>query len=302
MQDTDIAQTLKSLIGQIKDSFGPQTLANDPYLHDFLEALEAGHFHFEDEVWHVVENDPEAAPGVFPAELLLRVFDRNGAHIDHVKAIEKINEAGLYEFFNDALVLAAIHQAAHENNFPVSINISSHSVSDPTYLDRLHDLLKRHFDEALDPSKITFELLEDTLGEGIDVPGLMRMKALGYKFAIDDLTHEKRDEQRLKNLGPYVDFVKIDGQTLQKAMKGEADLDDFIDRIRKGAPQARIIIEWVSSEDQAMFLREVFGINAVQGRDLSHDREKFRSVLTAARQARETLFCVLARPQLRPAL
>lgn len=276
-----VEHSIQTLITRLKDALdgNPDAKAVLP----LLDAVENGRLHFEREPWYDIPAALAGRNDAVPGELLLRARDENGAAIPQETAISLINQNGLFALFDAAIVLSAVKQTVAQNDFPVSINISSRNAGDADSLLGLHKILSAHFAGKFDPSQIIFEFLEDDQAEEVSALAIGQMKNLGYRFAIDDLSHEERDAARLKNLGSHVDYVKIDGKTLEQAKSGAADLGDFVARIQKEAPQARIICEWVGSAEEAENLNDRYpGIVLVQGRGLGHGAADF------ARRLRDT--------------
>ncbi|MGZ9108228.1 MAG: EAL domain-containing protein [Micavibrio sp.] len=276
-----VEDTTKALITRMKDALGDDPDAKT--VLPLLDAIENNRLHFEREPWYDIIAALAAREKAVPSELLLRARDENGAAIAQEIPVNIINRHGLYAPFDAAITLSAVKQTIAQHDFPVSINISSRNACDADALTGLHTLLQAHFAGQYRPSDIIFEFLEDDQAEGVSDTAIRQMKMLGYKFAIDDLSHADRDAARLKNLGPYVDFVKIDGHSLEKAKAGEISLGDFIARIEREAPQADILCEWVDSAEEAESLNEHHpGIRMVQGRNLGHDAKEFSRKLRAA--------------------
>lgn len=269
-----VEHSIQTLVAHLKDALNgnPDAKAVSP----LLDAIENGRLHFEREPWYDIPAALAGRDDAVPGELLLRACDEKGNAIPQETPISLINQTGLFALFDAAIVLSAVKQTVAQQDFPVSINISSRNAGDADSLLGLHKILTAHFAGQFDPSQIIFEFLEDDQAEEVSALAIGQMKNLGYRFAIDDLSHGAEDAARLKNLGPYADYVKIDGKTLEKAKTGETDLGDFLARIQKEAPQARIICEWVGSADEAENLHDRHpGIGLVQGRGLGHDAADF---------------------------
>lgn len=247
-----------------------------------FEALEQGRFHFEKEQWHDLEACLQSRDDPAPCELLLRATTPEGALIPHEALIRAVTIHQLQSPFDTAIILAAMDQAIREESFPVSINVSALAASDPLFWTDLQDQLQHFFKDRFDPAQVTFELTEDGPADNVAVATLMDMKAQGYAFAIDDLSHT--DLRRLKNLGPFVSMVKIDGKTLLAAEAGTLSLHDFLHDIRAQAPSAAILAEWVTTPHQASKLHQDFNINYVSGRALEADTKHFSQQVRQARQ------------------
>ena len=272
--------TLKTLVSHLRDALDgtPEAAIAAP----LLSAVEEGRLHFEREPWYDVAASLTNRIYSVSGELLLRAHDPHGQTIDQHAALQAIAKHHLYPLFDRLVTLSAIDQTIRADNFPVSINISSRNATDENSLLELHNTLQQHFKGQYHPNQIIFEFLEDDQANGVNDQAVLKMIALGYRFAIDDQSHDVSDAERLQNLGRYVEYVKIDGHTLVAAQKGDADLGDFVARIRTAAPYARILCEWVDSAEAAGSLNEKHPfISLVQGRNLGQDAAEF------ARRVRE---------------
>lgn len=283
-----IQQTINMLTDRMRDalSSGPGwwtgQIAVPQAAGALLSAMENGRITFEREPWHDLSN---RATTTTPAELLLRARDENAAPLSLGDAMTQINESGVYALFDTAIVLAAFDQALAENAFPVSINISSRNAEDYDAMTGLHKMLRAHFGDRLRPDQIIFELLEDDRAANVSVEAMDYMTGMGYRFALDDITHSAFDADRLNNLGPYASFVKIDGQLLDGIKNGSNSLNSILDRASQAAPNARILCEWVASAEEADQLRLMFPeIALVQGRELGQDTSEFSRRLRDAEQ------------------
>ncbi len=268
----DIQGTISLLTANMRAGLqGSQTV------EPLLAALEQGHFFFEPEPWHDISFSDMNRKATTPAEYLLRINHQDAETFNLAKPVSEIYQGGFYALFDTAVVLAAVDQAISNQGFPVSINISSRNASDLDALTGLHEMLLTHFQDRFSPDQIIFEFLEDGQGDQPSAEGLNFMRAHGYKFALDDMTDSPFDQVRLMNLGPYADFVKIDGHFLTNAMLGDNNrLENILTKTSHVAPKAEIICEWVSSAESADLLRKTFPqVGLVQGRYLGHDREAF---------------------------
>lgn len=258
-----------------------------------LEALRDGRFHFAIEPWH----DAAHKNGIqhYPAELLLRARHPDGTPIKPLAPITTLSQAGLQSTFDQAIILAGIDQALRLNQMPVSINTSARNMASADFWHDVATLLHTHFPSRDIQNTLTFEVTEDDLADNPCRNVLLNMKErLGCSFAIDDFYHDRQqhlqlndgvdsnDWRRLENLRGIIDFVKIDGETIEAAMQKEFDLDPLLKRIKEIVPNAHIITERVSDEHEAHYLGSVHGIDAVQGLHLTEDRQEFQKRLYGA--------------------
>ncbi|MDB5492652.1 MAG: hypothetical protein JWO78_2501 [Micavibrio sp.] len=250
---------------------------------DFAAAVgKIGHVAYQGEpLFNIGESAPDGEDPI--SELLVRVTDENQQLLPTEASVNEINTLGGHQELDHIVVLLAMYQAIEEKRLPVSINISSKNAVSFDKLITYHETLQEFLCGQYRPDQITFELLEDDPADNPSHDGLRVMRELGYKFAIDDLSHNRpHDERRLANLGPYMDLVKIDGKTLEALRNSElspADFRQFVGRIREQAPEAKILCEWVNSPREALHLKAVYGIDLCQGRDLPHHDKEFRDAL-----------------------
>jgi EAL domain-containing protein (putative c-di-GMP-specific phosphodiesterase class I) len=270
----NVPATVKTLVTHLRaalDGTAEETIAAP-----LLDAIEGGRLHFEREPWYDVAASLTNLIYSVSGELLLRAHDADGRNINQQEALQAIARHHLYPLFDRLVTLSAIEQTIRADNFPVSINISSRNAVDDSSLLELHHALQHHFAGQFHPNQIIFEFLEDDQAEGVNEQALLKMTALGYRFAIDDQSHEDADAARLQNLGRFVEYVKIDGNSLVAARQNQVDLGNFVERIQKAAPAARILCEWVDSAEDAGALNEKHPlISLVQGRNLGHDPAEF---------------------------
>lgn len=270
----DVQTTAKTLVTHLRDAL--RGTADAVIAAPLLDAIEGGRLHFEREPWYDVAASLTNRIYSVSGELLLRAHDEDGKNIDQQVALQAIGRHQLYPLFDRLVTLSAIEQTIRAKNFPVSINISARNAVDDSSLLELHNTLQDHFAGQFHPNQIIFEFLEDDQAEGANEQALLKMVALGYRFAIDDQSHEDADAARLDNLGRFVEYVKIDGNTLVAARENKVDLGRFVARIQASAPRARILCEWVDSAEDAGSLNEKHPlISLVQGRNLGQDAAEF---------------------------
>ncbi|QQG36386.1 MAG: EAL domain-containing protein [Micavibrio aeruginosavorus] len=258
-----------------------------------LEALRDGRFTFAIEPWH----DATHKNGVqhYPAELLLRARLPDGTPIKPLTPITTLSRAGLQSTFDQAIILAGIDQALRLRQMPVSINTSARNMASASFWQDVSSMLCTYFPRHDIQNSLTFEVTEDDLADNPCRTVLLEMKErLGCSFAIDDFYHDRQihlqqndgvdstDWQRLENLRGIIDFVKIDGETIEAAIQKKFDLDPLLKRIKEIVPDAHIITERVNDEHEAHYLGSVHGVDAVQGLHLTEDRTEFQRRLFGA--------------------
>lgn len=260
---------------------------------ELLAALAAGRYHFIAETWH--NNHDESADLVtYPAELLLRAYTVDGTAIKPLEPITILSRSGLQSNFDQALILAGLDQALSQGLHPVSINTSARNVSNASFWYDVCDMLSDDFTPEEIHGQLTLEVTEDDLADSPCRDILLAMKRqFGCSFAIDDFYHDyvensghhgigSRDWLRLDNLRDIVDYVKIDGVTVEAALDKDSpfNLADLVDRIKHIVPDVKIVLERIKNADQAHAFNTVS--DAVQGLHLTHDRDTFRRELFIA--------------------
>lgn len=279
MRDT-VTDTIRDLSNKLQSRLSPGT---PKLVRDFAVAVgDSQNVTYAGEpLFSIAENPAEA--GKPTSELLVRVTDEGQRLLPTESSVNAINASGGHADMDHIVVLLAMHQAIEQNTLPVSINISSRNVREHQGLIAYHELLQENLAGLYRPDQVTFELLEDDPADNPCHDALLFMRELGYKFAIDDLSHDRpHDTRRLSNLGPYTDIVKIDGKTLE-ALRAEklspGHFRDFISQIRQQAPAARVLCEWVNSPREAFHLQALYGIELCQGRNLPHQDKDFRDAI-----------------------
>ncbi len=286
-----IEEALAGLIGCITSN----TVVGKGHTMDalnMLEAMRVGRFYFEREPWHDVDRTDDIHQ--YPSEMLLRPQGPDYRPLNIFGAITCLIESGLHEPFDKAVILASIDQALREGTMPISINTSARNMPRPDFWDDVSDLLRTHYQGKIKHGDITFEVTEDDLASNPCRDVLLEMKhEFGCRFAVDDFYHDRKacqdngddcdshDWERLENLAGIVDFVKIDGETIEAALKDDFDLAPLMKRIYRIVPEAHIVTERVKNAEQAQYLRQKFGIHAVQGRDLTQSTQDFTRELNA---------------------
>jgi EAL domain-containing protein (putative c-di-GMP-specific phosphodiesterase class I) len=160
-----VENTIKTLVARMKDTLGDSPDAKT--VLPLLDSIENNRLHFEREPWYDIVAALAGRDKTVPGELLLRAHDETGAAIAQETPVNIINRNGLYGLFDAAITLSAVKQTIAQNDFPVSINISSRNACDGDALTGLHNLLQAHFAGQYKPSDIIFEFLEDDQAEGV---------------------------------------------------------------------------------------------------------------------------------------
>lgn len=267
-----LKMTLNGLSEAMQNGAGPA-----PGAKELVEALAMGRYVFERETWHKLENCEHHKKDRVPGEMLIRAYRPDGTIISPEAPIKSLySQPGNARYLFDSFIfLAALDQTVKTGSTPVSVNVSSKNVRSESFWRGVSLFFDHFFSRHLTPHDVIFELLEDDDGHDADLASLAFMRDKGFRFALDDLENTPYGHARLRNLGPHVDFVKIDGKTVTAADRdaaGKANYDDLIARIETAAPQASIVAEHVASAAAASTLRAAYHKTQpfyVQGRTLN---------------------------------
>lgn len=287
--DRLISQVLTGLAMKISASPVPQPALVEAQA--LMQALQAGRYEFATETWHDAQDRNGAQ--IYPAEMLLRATRENGERIKPLAPITAIAQAGLQPALDQALILAGITQALALGQMPVSINTSARNIASSDFWDDVADMLRAHFTADEINGQLTFEVTEDDIADNPCREVLMGMKKeFGCTFAIDDFYHDRAEHEknnsgvdsldwaRLENLKEIVEYVKIDGETVESAAARRFDLNGLITRIKQVTPDVHIILERVKDADEAYLFSHMS--DAVQGQELTNDRDVFKQELKDA--------------------
>lgn len=253
-------------------------LESNSNVAEMMDALWDGRYGFRGEPWHCAQTAIKTE--TLPQEMLLELYDKNQGRIRPEAALNAFYDSGLHAAIDMFLVPAALRAAKEKKIGCISVNISLRSLR--AFSDAVTQESCAPLDSLLSgfkPSRVVLEVLEsrnqsDHIIEQDDVNALDTLCALGFRIALDDLTVEERNILRLIALGPYSDYLKIDGHLIEQWRQGNgADLiwllkDIEIMRERGFCkPRTFILAEWVKTATEAATLSEL-GVNLVQGRDL----------------------------------
>lgn len=209
-----------------------------------------------------VESDP-----VDRSELLMRLRETDGAIVPPMAFIPAAERYGLMPAIDRSVVQAAFsylhglsaEQGQHTEFF---INLSGATLDDEGFLPFVEGMLGE-FD--IRPARIWFELTETTavanMTQAVDL--MNSMKALGFRFALDDFGSGMSSFAYLKNLP--VDCLKIDGSFIRNILDDEVDaaMVEAIARVAE-VMGLRTIAEYVESREIRERLVDL-GVDFAQG-------------------------------------
>lgn len=221
---------------------------------------------FESEGWHAAGGGAASAssPKGTLKEMLLRCTDQDGQTLPPQELADHYYNKGQGVLFDVIVVSLALADAKAKDHFPISINIAPKSAHSEEFWGYVDSVM-----EGLNPKDVVFELLEHDVPKNADLSILCQKKAEGYRFALDDITTDKRSFERLNFYGEIADFVKIDGKAVRQGLdKSDILLTGLMAAIKSAAPQAEVIAEHVQNHEEARNLKDVFGMHFAQGQKL----------------------------------
>ncbi len=144
----------------------------------------------------------------------------------------------------------------------VSINLSAQSITDPTFLDELLELI---ISSSLHPSSLLFEVTETATISNLKKARsfIEQLKGIGCRFALDDFGSGMSSFGYLKHLP--VDYLKIDGEFVRDISSDPIDLS-MVKAIHEVAKNMDMmtIAEYVEDEITLQILKEI-GVDYGQG-------------------------------------
>jgi len=166
----------------------------------------------------------------------------------------------IFEIFK--LMFHNVCKAAQTNNKEFTINVSEYDIKDPDFSSFINTTIKEC---KIDPSRITFEVLEHTsISHDKNIQKLLNdLHNYGFKIAIDDFGAHCSNFAQINNL--KIDCIKIDG-TFIKHITTDTNCKIVTSTIidfahKKGLP---VIAEYVSSKEIFDYVIEI-GADYAQG-------------------------------------
>ena len=182
------------------------------------------------------------------------------------KSITFAEETGLIHEFDMAMAKKTIDWLGkfprNNTKYRVAVNVSGFSMSQPSYLDSLMQLLR---DNAWTQGKLMFEITESSRMSDLESANnfIQTLRKRGYHICLDDFGAGAASFQYLSVLD--VDVVKLDGSAIknaQRAPKGRAFLSALTELCRRMTVET--IAEMVDTIEALDFCRDC-GCNYVQG-------------------------------------
>ncbi len=243
---------------------------------DLYAALSSKRFTFESEPFLGVRKYAEGDPSVLPYEHLLRPLSLHGTPLEMGPGLSALRRLGLQKDVDMLLVPQAISQARRYGALPMSVNIAYESLLDSSFRHTMGDYLAglRHEINAAD---VVFEIVVPATPTEDSLIWMQEIRRMGFRIALDNFSEKNNHNSYGAVQMVQPEFVKLDGDLVQKALAMMIDLGPIVRAIRGLSPKTRVIAPWVKTVQEAKWLHDEFGIDAVQGRSLTKDRTLFDS-------------------------
>jgi EAL domain-containing protein (putative c-di-GMP-specific phosphodiesterase class I) len=172
----------------------------------------------------------------------------------YLESAEKIWRLG--SIFN--IILKKTFEYAYKNRWNFSINLSRDDLNN---WDLLSNILKINQEYPIDPSRITFEILEWEWNEWeYSIKVIEELKKLWFKIAMDDFWASNSNINRLLDLlkKRQIDYIKIDWKIIKSLVDNNKLLSEIsrelLEWVIKAAHSAwiKVIAEFVENEKIAM--------------------------------------------------
>ncbi|MFR0690057.1 EAL domain-containing protein [Enterobacterales bacterium AE_CKDN230030158-1A_HGKHYDSX7] len=216
-------------------------------------------------------------------ELLLRLNDECGRLVAPINFIPAAERYGLMPEIDRWVVENAFRTLAerladggYEPIHTCAINLSGATIGDDTFLDFLREVQPRY---CIEPASVCFEITEtNAIANLVNATRFIQeLKALGYRFSLDDFCAGMSSFVYLKHLP--VDYLKIDGSFIKDMLEDPIDraMVQVINQIGHVMGK-RTVAEFVETQEILEVLREI-GIDYAQGYGLARPLPFNRSFL-----------------------
>lgn len=196
-------------------------------------------------------------------EVLMRLRDAEGELILPGNFLPVAERLQIAQQIDRLMIKNALPYLAADPDLKLSINLSGQSFDDPDDLARF--IVSSFKDAGVSPSRVVFEITETTALSNLKLTCtvLKRLKAAGFRFALDDFGCGFSSMTYLRELP--VDLVKIDGSFIQN-LKREP-INEILVRSMKETARLlglKTVAEFVEDEETLELLKYI-GVDYAQG-------------------------------------
>jgi diguanylate cyclase (GGDEF)-like protein len=229
--------------------------------------------------------EPTGAPPAY--EVLIAMQDDQGKQVspaEFVQAAERYNRMHAVDRWVIANVLQWMHAHAEAVRHidHISINLSGHSLNDPTLMEFLFEQFHRY---PVPRTRVCFEVTETTAITNLEDAAdfIEAMKDMGCRFSLDDFGSGLASYGYLKHLP--VNYIKIDGSFIKDAADDPADLALVRSINEMGHLMGKqTIAEYVENDAIRESMRSI-GVDFVQGFGIEAPRPLSELVTSPAEPA-----------------
>jgi EAL domain-containing protein (putative c-di-GMP-specific phosphodiesterase class I) len=278
---TLLSKSLDEALAAVLPSDGDVTAAREATAlkaaaADLYAALTDKRFTFASEPFLGIRKFSDGEPTPLPYEHLLRPLSLHGTPIEMDRGLKALRRLGLQKDVDLLLVPQAISQARRYGTLPMSVNIAYESLTHEAFRNTMGDYLAglRH---EMNANDVVFEIAVPASPSEDALMWMQEVRRMGFRIALDNFSETTNTNSYGAVQMVQPDFVKLDGDMVQKALAHMIDLGPVVRAIRGLSPRTRIIAPWVKTVHEAKWLHDEFGIDAVQGRGLTKDRRLFDS-------------------------
>ncbi|MGE4313057.1 MAG: EAL domain-containing protein [Pseudobdellovibrionaceae bacterium] len=170
--------------------------------NDFLQALRSNRVCL---AFQPVQDTRKNATSFY--ECLIRLVTESGQIVSAGHFIEAVESMGLTRLVDLFCVRSAIRELMTYPDLHLSVNVSNHTLSDPTWLREVSESLRNHPDVA---PRLIVEITESAAMQDISftLKIVRDLQALGCRVALDDFGSGQTSFSQLRDLG--LNIVKLD--------------------------------------------------------------------------------------------
>ena len=240
--------------------------------------------------------------GIMGCELLTSLRTSGGQDLNIEKASRESHALGIADQFDRVTMNNALKRISLIDRDPPPGPFSVNASPDYILSGALKRDVERVFEKGLAfPRGLIIEVLETPISRAYKDADIRHLQCLqanwGVKFYLDDYEagrpgisseEENSHYERLEKFGDVLSGVKFDGKFVRAALENENEakgLESSIKGIRASFPDIVIVAEHVDTFLKAKILFDSYGVDAVQGRDLTPEDHR-RFVLRRAAELR----------------
>lgn len=195
-------------------------------------------------------------------ECLVRADD-DGQIISPISFFESVRKAGLMGSLS-RIMINKCFSFFSKLDLQISLNITYEDLLDEKFVDFV---ISKQQQYQIEPSNVTFEILEDIIFDGkyqTPLENLAKLKKQGFLLALDDFGSDRSNLSRFVSIVD-LDYIKIDGQFIKNIDSNKKNYQIVASIISLAKELGvEVIAEYVSTKDEFEVVRKL-GIHYSQG-------------------------------------